>query len=82
MLVPALAAAPTDRQIDGRSGSHRIKAMSNEIHPRKLGNSGPTVFPLALGCMGMSGMYGESDEPESIATIQTALDEEWATMRC
>jgi aryl-alcohol dehydrogenase-like predicted oxidoreductase len=49
--------------------------MSNEIHSRKLGNSGPTVFPLALGCMGMSGMYGESDDAESIATIQTALDE-------
>ncbi|HEY0713873.1 MAG TPA: aldo/keto reductase, partial [Polyangia bacterium] len=27
-----------------------------------------------LGCMGMSGMYGESDEAESVATIQMALD--------
>jgi aryl-alcohol dehydrogenase-like predicted oxidoreductase len=34
----------------------------------------PAVFPLALGCMGMSGMYGPSDERESIATIQAALD--------
>jgi aryl-alcohol dehydrogenase-like predicted oxidoreductase len=32
------------------------------------------VFPLALGCMGMSGMYGPSDERESIATIHAALD--------
>jgi aryl-alcohol dehydrogenase-like predicted oxidoreductase len=32
------------------------------------------VFPLALGCMGMSGMYGPSDEAESIATIHAALD--------
>jgi Aldo/keto reductase family len=30
--------------------------------------------PLALGCMGMSGMYGHSDEKESIATIHAALD--------
>jgi len=32
------------------------------------------VFPLALGCMGMSGMYGPADETESIATIHAALD--------
>src|SRR3954464_15298189 len=41
---------------------------------RQLGSSGPTVFPLALGCMGMSGMYGPADENESIATIHAALD--------
>jgi aryl-alcohol dehydrogenase-like predicted oxidoreductase len=32
------------------------------------------VFPLALGCMGMSGMYGAADEDESIATIHQAID--------
>ena len=32
------------------------------------------VFPLALGCMGMSGMYGSADENESIATIHAAID--------
>ena len=32
------------------------------------------VFPLALGCMGMSGMYGASDEDESVATIHAAID--------
>ena len=39
-----------------------------------LGKDGPAVFPLALGCMGMSGMYGPADERESIATIHAALD--------
>ena len=39
---------------------------------RSLGAGGPRVFPLALGCMGMSGMYGPSDEGESIATIHAA----------
>jgi aryl-alcohol dehydrogenase-like predicted oxidoreductase len=43
--------------------------------PRRLGSAGPTVFPLALGCMGMSGMYGAADERESIATIHAALDQ-------
>jgi aryl-alcohol dehydrogenase-like predicted oxidoreductase len=42
--------------------------------PRQLGAQGPRVFPLALGCMGMSGMYGPSDDLESIATIHAALD--------
>jgi aryl-alcohol dehydrogenase-like predicted oxidoreductase len=32
------------------------------------------VLPLALGCKGMSGMYGRSDDAESIATIHAALD--------
>lgn len=41
---------------------------------RKLGAHGPEVFPLALGCMGMSGMYGPADDGESIATIHAALD--------
>lgn len=42
--------------------------------PRKLGATGPAVFPLALGAMGMSGMYGPADEAESVATIHAALD--------
>ena len=41
---------------------------------RKLGSTGPEVSPLALGCMGMSGMYGPTDEAESLATIHAALD--------
>jgi len=41
-----------------------------------LGASGPQVFPLALGCMGMGAgsWYGGGDEGEGIATIQAALD--------
>ena len=43
--------------------------------PRQLGSNGPLVFPLALGCMGMSGgMYGQADEKERIWTIHAALD--------
>ncbi len=41
---------------------------------RQLGATGPAVFPLGLGCMGMSGIYGSSDETESVATIHAALD--------
>ena len=45
-----------------------------DVQTRQLGSDGPPVFPIALGCMGMSGMYGPADEQESIATIHAALD--------
>jgi len=44
------------------------------MHMVSLGNSGPNVSAIGLGCMGMSGMYGPSDRAESIATVHAALD--------
>ena len=41
---------------------------------RTLGTNGPRVFPLGLGLMGMSDLYGPADEAESVATIHAALD--------
>jgi aryl-alcohol dehydrogenase-like predicted oxidoreductase len=41
---------------------------------RRLGANGPLVSALGLGCMGMSGAYGQPDEKESIATIERALE--------
>jgi aryl-alcohol dehydrogenase-like predicted oxidoreductase len=41
---------------------------------RSLGSTGPRVSALGLGCMGMSGIYGPTDDAESIATIHEALD--------
>ena len=41
---------------------------------RRLGNTGPEVCALGLGCMGMSWAYGPADPGESVATIQAALD--------
>ena len=49
--------------------------MTWKSRTRQLGAKGPTVFPLALGCMGMSGMYGKSEDDESVATIHAALDQ-------
>ena len=40
----------------------------------KLGASGLEASRLGLGCMGMSGIYGPSDDAESIATIERAID--------
>jgi aryl-alcohol dehydrogenase-like predicted oxidoreductase len=41
---------------------------------RRLGETGPTVSAVGLGCMGMSGTYGAADDAESIATIRAAVD--------
>src|SRR5258705_4388251 len=41
---------------------------------RKLGKNGPAVPALGLGRMGMTGIYGEPNEPEPIATIHRAID--------
>jgi len=41
---------------------------------RKLGTNGPLASVVGLGCMGMSGAYGQSNDAESIATIERALE--------
>ena len=41
---------------------------------RTLGQNGPQVSALGLGCMGMSEFYGTRDDAESVATIHRALD--------
>lgn len=45
-----------------------------EIKEIKLGNSGLKVSNLGLGCMGMSAFYGETNEAESLAAIELALE--------
>jgi aryl-alcohol dehydrogenase-like predicted oxidoreductase len=42
--------------------------------PRRLGATGPQVFPLGLGAMGMSALYGPTDRDESVATVHASLD--------
>lgn len=48
---------------------------STPLSSTRLGFNGPqSVSAIGLGAMGMSGMYGASDEAQSIATIHAALD--------
>lgn len=49
-------------------------ASATTTDRRTLGSTGPSVFPLGLGCMGMSALYGEADRAESIATIHAYLE--------
>ncbi|MYW17214.1 aldo/keto reductase [Streptomyces sp. SID2955] len=41
---------------------------------RALGSQGLTVGAQGLGCMGMSAFYGATDEAESLATVDRALE--------
>ncbi|MEU8002902.1 aldo/keto reductase [Catellatospora sp. NPDC049111] len=41
---------------------------------RRIGNDGPEVSAIGLGCMGMSFAYGQRDDEGSAATLRRALD--------
>ena len=44
------------------------------MNQRILGDDGPTVSALGLGCMGMSDFYGTPGENRAIKTLQRAID--------
>jgi aryl-alcohol dehydrogenase-like predicted oxidoreductase len=44
------------------------------VDHRILGSSGIPVGAIGLGCMGMSDFYGPTDDAESLATLNLALD--------
>ncbi|MFI8972170.1 aldo/keto reductase [Nocardia asteroides] len=50
--------------------------MTNSAHSwaTTLGTTGPRVSRIGLGAMGMSGMYGATDDRESTATVHAAVD--------
>lgn len=44
------------------------------MQERKLGASGFAVSAMGLGCMGMSEFYGPTDDAQSLATLERALE--------
>jgi aryl-alcohol dehydrogenase-like predicted oxidoreductase len=47
---------------------------NTEFRMPTLGQTGPSVSALGLGCMGMSDLYGPTGRDEARATIRAALD--------
>ena len=48
--------------------------MSKNLPARRLGKNGPLVSAIGLGCMSLSGIYGQSTDENGIAVVQHALD--------
>ncbi|MDB5804480.1 MAG: aldo/keto reductase [Betaproteobacteria bacterium] len=48
--------------------------MSKNLPARRLGKGGPMVSAIGLGCMSLSGVYGQSSDENGVAVIQHALD--------
>ncbi|MDB5412153.1 MAG: aldo/keto reductase [Rubritepida sp.] len=48
--------------------------MAKEHAKRRLGGSDLMVVPIGLGCMSLSGAYGEADDAASEALIRHAID--------
>jgi aryl-alcohol dehydrogenase-like predicted oxidoreductase len=44
------------------------------MEKRSLGKDGPSLVPLGLGCMGLSGAYGKTDDENSIRVTHAALE--------
>ncbi|MEU4356069.1 aldo/keto reductase [Streptomyces virginiae] len=63
-----------NESIDATTADPVGTTTTTTARPRRLGSTGPCVFPLGLGCMGMSALYGEADRAESIATVHAYLD--------
>ncbi len=53
--------------------SHSKTGLKSQMHYRMIA-ADEKVSAMALGCMGMSDMYGPRDDAESTATIHAALD--------
>ena len=47
---------------------------STQSKARTLGSSSLSVFPIGLGCMSLSGVYGKSNDDEAIRVVHHAID--------
>ncbi|MEB3369175.1 aldo/keto reductase [Saccharopolyspora mangrovi] len=48
--------------------------MTTQLTTRRLGATGPAVTSPGLGCMGLSGAYGQTDDDQSVQVIHAYLD--------
>src|ERR1700677_3416602 len=53
---------------------HRALTGVRAMDQRHLGRSGPATSAIGLGCWGMSGTYGASDDTEALRTVDRALE--------
>ncbi len=63
-------ALPGYARSDGANGTGDPSSLAR----RALGSDGPSVSAIGLGCMGMTGFYGQPDDAESLRTLHRALE--------
>lgn len=51
-----------------------VTASAVRAAERPLGRSGAAISALGLGCMSLSGVYGEADDEASIALVHQAIE--------
>lgn len=63
--------------VAGGTAGRKALPMSNgnQLEHRALGTGGLTVSAIGLGCMSLSGVYGEADDAASEALIRYAIDQ-------
>jgi aryl-alcohol dehydrogenase-like predicted oxidoreductase len=49
-------------------------ADASVVAARRLGTDGPVIAPIGLGCMSLSGVYGDADDAASVALVHAAID--------
>ena len=60
---------------DSSAAEPAALTTATRLFPRRpLGTGGPEVSAIGLGCMGMTGFYGSSDDAESTRTLLRALE--------
>ncbi len=65
-----IVAPPGHERSDLANGSGAPRSLAR----RTLGSAGPAVSAIGLGCMGMTGFYGQPDDAESLRTLHRALE--------
>jgi aryl-alcohol dehydrogenase-like predicted oxidoreductase len=50
-------------------------ATREKLEHRMLGRSGPSISAIGLGCMSLSGIYGQANDAESEELIRYAIDQ-------
>jgi aryl-alcohol dehydrogenase-like predicted oxidoreductase len=77
LLDPDRSQAPADQPGAGQDDDVegvRLSTTSTPVPRRRLGPEGPEVSALGYGAMGLSGVYGEADDQESVRLLHHLLD--------
>src|ERR1700733_10329657 len=74
MVRWSVSHGPADSIGRVENGTAEVRLKPGAMEQRTLGSNGPAVSAMGLGCWGMSGPYGPSDDAEAARTFDRALE--------